>query len=101
MTLVVIVANLACQGMKARFHVVLACRGMSEEARQGQADAPGAGMMPGLDASTEESRETEKGSMGNGGLFTMWMKLIRRAPHCLDPSQDPERLQLFGWCPFP
>lgn len=101
MTLVVIVANLASQGMKAHFNVDLAHRGTSEEARQGLADAPRAGMMPGLDASTEESRETEKGSVGNGGLFTMLMKLIRRAPHSLDPSQDPERLQLFGWCPFP
>ena len=101
MTLVVIVANLASQGMKAHFHVDLAHRGTNEEDRQGQADAPRAGMMPGLDASTEESRETEKGSVGNGGLFTMLMKLICRAPHSLDPSQDPERLQLFGWCPFP
>lgn len=93
--------------MKARFHVDLVHRGTSEDARQGLADVSRAGMMPGLDASTEESRETEKGSVGNEGLFIMLMKLIGRTPHCLDPSQDPGRrggeggLQLFGWCLFP
>lgn len=75
--------------MKAHFHVDFVRRGTSEDARQGLADVPRAGMMPGLDTSTKESRETEKGSVGNEGLFTMLMKLIGRTLHCLDPSQDP------------